>query len=200
MSYAKHNHIINEYAQRSACNMVDTLAMVQLSIQQTWYGVGDQMADWREHGIHSKFVWGGKAEALAYALENKYSLYAEAMEFKDDPAALMAVFLQVPNLGLVKAGFMCQLFSGGVGCLDLHNLRNYNVPKGLTTYNKGATAKTRTRKISEYVTWCAKRRSEFLWNRWCTMVAEKYPNRFADAEHVSASHVEYLLGGDGNGS
>ena len=42
-----HCKAVQEYSQRSAPNMTDTVLMVVLSIQQNWLGVGDQLADVR---------------------------------------------------------------------------------------------------------------------------------------------------------
>ena len=34
---------------------------------------------------------------------------------------------------------------------------------------------------------------EYLWDSWCIFMADKYPKRYNNAQHVSRLHVEYLL-------
>lgn len=189
--------VVNEYAQRGPDELRLTLAMVILSIRQSWSSVGVQLQDFKEYGVHSKYVWGNKTNSILWLDENIDSLYRDAMANKGYPVQLMHAFLQIPGIGLAKAGFCCQLFEGSVGCLDSHNTDNYDVSPGMLTLNKAATPETVNAKVVTYVEWCAKRRSEFLWNRWCTLIANKQPKRWVNADHVSKVHVEYLkLGGD----
>ena len=198
MTFATVNPLVNEYAQRSPDTLADTVMMVVLSIQQQWHTVGDMMADYRLNGGKSRLLWGGKKKAYAWLQENREELYREVMLHLDDPAGLMMVFLRVPGLGLPKAGFACQLVAGSVGCIDVHNLRNYDIEEKDLKIDKSAKPATIRGKVDRYIGWCAKRRSEFLWNNWCRMVAAKYPKRWADYTHVSQVHIDYLMGDDSN--
>jgi hypothetical protein len=70
----------------------------------------------------------------------------------------MTIFLRIPGLGLPKAGFMCQLCAGLVGCMDVHNIRMYGLNiKDLTLAKnpKGDKAKaTNLTKIVNYIDLC----------------------------------------------
>ena len=193
MSFAKHNPIINEYAQRSPENMKAMIACVSLSIRQQWHTIGVQMADWRENGRHSKYIFGNKRATFEYLDEHIEELYQDAVACAQNPAALMLVFMRIPGIGMVKAGFCCQLWNGSVGCIDSHNANNYDFPPGLLKTPKGLKPATLRAKVDQYIHWCGLRRSEFLWNRWCQIIAAKYPKRWADYSHVSAAHVEFIV-------
>ena len=111
--------------------------------------------------------------------------------------ALMRIFLRIDGLGLPKAGFMCQLTAGLVGCMDVHNIKMYNLKiKDLTLAKnpKGFKGKaTNNGKIVAYVTLCKEHGTENLWNSWCNFVASKSIS-WKDGNHVSSAHYNYLLG------
>ena len=197
--FAQHNPLINRYAQEGWENLVRMIMMAVLSIQQPWHNVGVQMYDYKDKGLGSRFVWGNKRKTLLWLTTNGEQLYYEAIECleftgKKRSLALMNVFLQVPGLGLAKAGFCCQLFAGCVGCIDVHNLRRLSIPATVLTLDKKASDVTKQKRIETYVDACSQRRCSWLWNSWCDLIAKKEPNRWRDGEHVSSVHFEYLTG------
>jgi hypothetical protein len=115
----------------------------------------------------------------------------------DKALSLMRIFLTIPGLGLPKAGFTCQLVAGLVGCMDVHNIRMYNLDiKDLTLAKdpKGDKAKaTNHNKIVNYVALCTDYGTENLWNSWCNFLATKSA-RWQDGNHVSEVHYTYLTG------
>jgi len=191
--YATHNPQINEWCQRSADNTADMVCMVVLSIQQRWDSVGKQLESVRAEGADSRFLWGNKAKTYAFLQAHKQSLFDE-LYLSESPEEVMETFLQVPGLGLPKAGFATQLYNGGVGCIDSHNLKRLNIPETVLKISMSASDTTIQRRIQAYVDACAKRRSEWLWNTWCNLIAKQYPNKWADAHAVSQAHVTYLTG------
>lgn len=192
MSFKTVNPKINAYAQTSAQNNADMVMMVVLSIQQPWHAVGTQMRDYREHGANSRFVWGNKRKTYDWLQEHKEMLYRDAMDAKND-FELMQAFLHVPGLGLAKAGFCCQLFAGRVGCIDVHNLRRLNIAPSVLLFDKKTKPETQRKKIDAYINACKSRRTSWLWDSWCKLIASKDPKRWANGEHVSAVHYEYLV-------
>ena len=199
MSFEKHNPLINRYAKQSPKHLQDMVMMVVLSIQQPWHSVGNQLRDYRRNGINSRFVWGNKRKTLLWLRKNRKDLHRDALEClqlrgRKRSIALMHVFLEVEGLGLAKAGFCCQLFAGCVGCIDVHNLRRLAIPATVLQLNKKATEETKNKRIGAYVDACAKRRSAWLWNSWCDLIAKKQPTRWQDSSHVSLVHFEYLIG------
>jgi len=192
MSFKTVNPKINAYAQTSADNLQDLVMMVVLSIQQPWHAVGDQMRDYKALGAESRFVWGNKRKTFEWLQEHKEALYRDAIDAKND-TELMEAFLQVPGLGLAKAGFCCQLFAGRVGCIDVHNLRRLNIAPSVLVFDKKTKPETQRKKIEAYISACKSRRTSWLWDTWCNLIAKKDPKRWVDSDHVSAVHYEYLV-------
>jgi len=191
-----------QYAQKSHDNMVDVALMVSLSIQQNWLSVGDQLADVNRCGIESKFLWGNKRKTYEYLQDNSYKLYTDAMAVinsgdldRDKARALMAVFLRVDGLGIPKAGFMCQLMAGLVGCMDVHNIRLYRLDiKDLSLSKNPKTSKgidANNKKVWAYIDMCHDIGTESLWDNWCNFLATK-SKKWIDGAHVSAVHYSYL--------
>jgi hypothetical protein len=73
--FTTHCKSVQEYSQRNAINMGETILMVVLSIQQNWLSVGDQMADVRLNKSESRFLWGNKAKTYSYLKSNQHKIY-----------------------------------------------------------------------------------------------------------------------------
>ena len=197
--YQQHATKIQAYAQRSADNMADVCMMVSLSIQQNWLGVGDMLADVRKNKQESKFLWGFKADTYRYIMTHKHKIHSQMMavinSHKSDHAkavSLMRVFLRVPGLGLPKAGFMCQLCAGLVGCMDVHNIKLYGLNQNVLKLPKTLKNPDKvTEKIEVYVDLCHGYGTEFLWNSWCEYLSTK-SKKWVDGFHVSEVHYTYL--------
>ena len=199
-----HCKSVQEYSQRNADNFGDTILMVALSIQQNWLGVGDQIADVRANKLESRFLWGNKIKTYEYLMSNKHMMFSQVKAVlnsrKTDTQkaySLMIIFLRVDGLGIPKAGFCCQLIAGLVGCMDVHNIRMYNLDaKDFTLNPKPKTDKARRTnelKIWNYIRLCADYGCENLWNSWCAFLATK-SKRWQDSNHVSEVHYTYLTG------
>ena len=197
--YNIHAKAVQDYARLSSDNLSDVILMVVLSIQQPWYTVGDQLKDVRRWGIGSKFIWGNKIKTYNFLMSRKDFIYSQYLavlnssKSDDDKAlSLMNVFLQIDGLGLAKAGFVCQLTAGLVGCIDVHNIRMYNIPKKDLAFSKSIKSKTlRDKKISNYISVCHTIGTENLWDTWCCSLATK-TKRFEDGFHVSKVHYDFL--------
>lgn len=199
-----HCKAVQEYSQRSANNMADTVLMVVLSIQQNWLSVGEQMADVRANKLDSKFLWGNKIKTYEYLMSNKHKMFAQVQAvlnsgrtYDEKAFSLMTIFLRVDGLGLPKAGFCCQLIAGMVGCMDVHNIKMYNVdPKILKLNPKPKTLKAmeaNDQRTRTYIDLCHAYGCDNLWNSWCENLATK-SKRWQDANHVSEVHYSYLIG------
>ena len=202
--FTTHCKAVQEYSQRNADNFGDTILMVALSIQQNWLGVGDQIADVRANKLESRFLWGNKIKTYEYLMSNKHMMFSQVKAVlnsrKTDTQkaySLMIIFLRVDGLGIPKAGFCCQLIAGLVGCMDVHNIRMYNLDaKDFTLNPKPKTDKARRTnelKIWNYIRLCADYGCENLWNSWCAFLATK-SKRWQDSNHVSEVHYTYLTG------
>ena len=197
--YNIHAKAVQDYSRLSSDNLSDVILMVVLSIQQPWYDVGDQLKDVKRWGIGSKFIWGNKIKTYNFLMSRKDFIYSQYLavlnssKSDDDKAlSLMNVFLQIDGLGLAKAGFVCQLTAGLVGCIDVHNIRMYNIPKKDLAFSKSIKSKTlRDKKISNYISVCHTIGTESLWDTWCCSLATK-TKRFEDGFHVSKVHYDFL--------
>tara|TARA_R100000742_G_C4261112_1_gene78893 strand:- start:513 stop:1145 length:633 start_codon:yes stop_codon:yes gene_type:complete len=200
--YKNHAVKCQAYAQRNADNFADVVMMVSLSIQQNWLGVGDQLQDVRLNKENSKFLWGMKATAYKYIMTHKHKIYAMMKAVmcsnhndEDKAKSLMKVFLRIEGLGLVKAGFVCQLTCGLVGCMDVHNIKAYKIDEKMLTYNKKLKTekgiKANEKKIENYIKMCHDYGTEELWNAWCESLALK-SDKWVDGFHVSEVHYTYL--------
>ena len=197
--YNIHAKAVQDYSRLSSDNLSDVILMVVLSIQQPWYAVGDQLKDVKRWGIGSKFIWGNKIKTYNFLMSRKDFIYSQYLavlnssKSDDDKAlSLMNVFLQIDGLGLAKAGFVCQLTAGLVGCIDVHNIRMYNIPKKDLAFSKSIKSKTlRDKKISNYISVCHTIGTANLWDTWCCSLATK-TKRFEDGFHVSKVHYDFL--------
>ena len=198
--YINHAKAIQDYAKQSSNNLVDVITMVVLSIQQPWLSVGDQMADVKQNGLDSKFLWGNKRKAYTYItkrkdfIHNQYLAVINSNKSDDDKAySLMNIFLRVEGLGMVKAGFVCQLSAGLVGCIDLHNIRLYGIDEKVLKLPKSLkTKKLRDDRINKYISICHNIGTENLWDTWCDYLSTKSP-KWSDGFEVSKVHYDYLM-------
>lgn len=187
-------------AMESADNLANIITMVVLSIQQPWDSVGKQMLDVSKNGCGSRFLWGNKRNTYRWLKTNKYFLHGQYLavlnSYKTDDEkalSLMLLFLKIPGLGAVKAGFVCQLAAGLVGCIDLHNIRLYGIDeKVLTISNKIKSKELYNSKVKKYISICHNIGTDRLWDTWCNHVAEQ-KNTFNSGMEVSEAHVNYLL-------
>ena len=197
--YQKHAKEIQTMAQQSADHFVNTILVVALSIQQGWDQVGNMVEDININGDKSKFLWGFKINTYRYLQSHKHFLFGQFMAVMnstksnhDKSISLMKIFLQIDGLGLAKAGFCCQLTAGLVGCIDVHNIKIYDIKTNdLTLSKKVKSQSLKLKKIDKYITICHNIGTENLWNTWCTYLSTK--NKFwKDADHVSQVHVDYV--------
>lgn len=201
-----HNIKINKYAQRHPDNLFVVIMMVSLSIQQKWSLVGDMLSDMVENKSDCLYLWGNKVATYEYMITHKHFIHGQMLAVIKSKnltehakaISLMKVFLKIPGLGLPKAGFVCQLVTGLVGCMDVHNIKTYGIdPKTLILNKNLKSLKSKTnnrRKIEKYITLCHDYGTENLWNSWCSMIADKYPKDFVDSNHVSEVHYTNLIG------
>ena len=203
--FRNHNSKINSFSQRNANNLALVILMVSLSIQQKWSTVGHMLSSVKREKKDSIYVWGNKAATYDYVSTHKHFMYGQMRAtmnsfYSDDLKAfkLMKIFLRIDGLGIAKSGFVCQLVSGLVGCMDVHNIKTYDIDPNSLVLNKNLISKrgieNNDKKIRQYIKLCHDYSTENLWNSWCSMIADKYPKDFVDASHVSELHYTYLTG------
>lgn len=202
--YKTHALACQDYALQSPDNFMDTAVMVSLSIQQKWSHVGRQMFDVRQNSDRSRFLWGNKGKTYKHLASHKHKLYAQTLAIAnsyktDDEKALslMKSYLRIKGLGVPKAGFLCQLTLGLVGCMDTHNLKRYGLDEKMFKLNpEPKTPKaldSNTQKLIQYINLCHGIGTENLWDTWCNSLSET-SSFWRDGHHVSESHYHYLSG------
>jgi hypothetical protein len=198
--YSVHAKAIQDYAKESSDNLADVITMVVLSIQQPWSAVGKQMADVKLNGRNSKFLWGNKGRTYDYITRRKGFIFNQFLAVinsnKSDAEkaySLMNIFLRIDGLGMVKAGFVCQLTAGLVGCIDLHNIRLYGIDEKVLKLPKSLKSKhIRDEKINKYISICHNIGTENLWDTWCNFLATKN-SVWSNGFEVSKVHYDYLM-------
>ena len=198
--YNIHGTAIQQYAQESANNLSNVILMVALSIQQNWSTVGYQMKDVQAEGGDSRFLWGNKKKTYKYLQARKHFMYGQFMAVVnsnksegDKAATLMRIFLRVPGLGLAKAGFVCQLTAGLVGCIDTHNIRMYGIDeKHLKLPNTIKSGDLRRSRIEQYIRICHSIGTEQLWDNWCNFLGDR-DKSWNNGFEVSEAHYNYLV-------
>ena len=186
------NPRINEFMQSGHEQMTHGIMMVVLSIQQPWHSVGVQMQDYREKGLESKYVWGNKRKTYKWLIDNGAELFESLMDADNTDTYKHMLLTQVDGLGVAKAGFVMQLMFGVSGCMDVHNLRKYDVPASVLSVSPSMKQGTRQSKVRQYNLICHEIGTDELWNQWCQFIANKYPTKWVDGNHVSMVHYTYL--------
>jgi hypothetical protein len=193
--FNSHNQQTQAYASASADNLADTITMVSLSIQQNWASVGTQLENVRAQGRQSKYLWGQKRLTYVQVHVNKDSIYHEFIKCRGNSEKLLKLFMGIHGLGLVKAGFVCQLAAGKVGCMDTHNIKRLHLKASALSVPKGISEPLKHKRISKYITLCENEvGTERLWDDWCNFVAVRHPKLWDTGEDVSQAHIDYLTG------
>ncbi len=191
------NHIVacNEFSQACSVNFKRAALFVLATVQQQLETVPVALTDIVENGIGSRFAWGFKSTGVEYLESNFVELYRDAINCKQSANQLLDVFLRVPGLGLVKSGFLCQIFAGTVGCIDTHNIKLYEIPLSALRYNYGSGDTFRKQKRDRYISLChGLGGSHFLWSHWCDYVAKLRPYNWSDGAEVSQFHFDVISG------
>jgi len=195
MNYDNHITACNVYSQASPDNFRRAALFVLATVQQQLETVPVALTDICELGMASRFAWGSKSKGVEFIEANHERLYGEAYERRHDPVSLMELFLTIPGMALVKAGFLCQIFAGSVGCIDTHNIKLYDIPVSALRYRYENSAACNANKVKRYVELCnGLGGAVALWTRWCDYVAKLRPYNWDSGAHVSQFHVDVITG------
>lgn len=131
--------------------------------------------------------FGSKLQALEWLDENVIGLYKGCMLASSDTER-MDQFMRIPGIGVAKAGFLCQLIFGTVGCLDSHNLERFGFSEKSFRSVKTCSYSKRIERINAYIAACKGCGStEWLWDSWCEHVSTV--RKYDTADAISALHV-----------
>jgi hypothetical protein len=201
--YDTHAMKISEHALKTPEGLTSVIRFTLCTIQQSLYSCENQIADIEKHGFKSRFLKNKmKAKGLKYAMDNQVKLFWDVQELKkqsltevDTVVKAVRLFNQIPNLGMVKASFVCQMLGFNVACLDSHNLNRLGLDVKDVSLPKGLGEKTKMKKIKAYVHLTQRKGTVYWWNSWCDYVASKggMNKTLTTGNEVSAFHVECVI-------
>lgn len=192
---------IAKHGTNSPDGLVDIVEFTLCTIQAGLHGTWKQRQDIAKTGLKSRFLWGQKAQGLAYARKHKERLWSKACAIletqgKDSVEGIteaILLFNKIPNIGMVKAGFICQMLGFNTACLDSHNLKACGFPIKDTSLPKSLSAGFKAARVKRYVEFTQEKGSEYWWDSWCNHVAGNRANKDLDTgEKVSRFHVHVV--------
>ena len=171
-----------------------TIASIQAGLS-TCLRQGEKVVEYGLAGIPMT----NKRKGIEYLVRNDAYLYQKSMHIADKYGydsvdgiiEVILLFMRVPNVGMVKAGFIAQMLGFNVACLDSHNLKRLGMTESQTKISKTLSDTAKRRKIRGYVELCQNKGTEYWWDTWCEHVAGNKANRTLDtADVVSRYHGE----------
>ena len=199
--YKRDCNAIADHAAKSPNGLVDVVRFTLTTIQAGLSTCTLQAKDIEENGLKSKFLWGKKADGLAYTIEHKEFLWGKLMALKEFGTSNVKyitegimLLMKVPNLGMVKASFVMQMLGFNVACIDSHNLTRLGMSANAVKIGAKLKTETKRKKIVDYVIMTQKDGTEFWWDTWCDYVAGNRANRLLDTgDVVSKFHVDCVI-------
>ena len=200
--YNRDNKMIQKYTDQGPTQTAMAAMFAITSIKTNTWLLPDMIDNYRDGGIKTlNNLMGMQREGIKYVMKNKEWLYNLVQSYKAGdiyPEEFLITLQRIPCIGLVKAGFIMQLTTGEAGCLDCHNLKQYDVDENTFKVNgkdKGKMTAASFNKARKYLAVCKEiGGSEVLWNNWCDLVAEKYPKHFEAGDDVSWLHSNSIMG------
>ena len=209
MAWKEDCRFINEFAQESAKNLAHTQKGTIITIQMDSGHLDKLNQDLKEFGITIPVIHNMTSKRLAVEdFENRKQYFFDEMhkilksKKKSIPVDIIELFMECKGLGLAKSAFLGQLATGhkSLVCIDSVNTKTYGFdPKILSISKSLKSRKLKRDKIQNYINaveTIAKQKkvrnaSEFFWNEWCHIVAEKN-RKFKSGEDVSFKHRHWF--------
>lgn len=190
--FREHQRVIQDHAI-SPQGLIDTVAFVIATQNQCFYRVGQILGDWRAQGLEA-MGWLNESQkrGIAYISRNTQDFLGPFFAGLSAEEQILRL-VEIPHIGIVKAGFIVQLAHGKIGCLDTHNLRANGLDP--RAFRVPTTTESLRRKIDLYCQLCRDIGTcEQLWDGWCRLIAQRYPDKFESPDRVSTYHVECVIG------
>ena len=204
--YKVHQRQIELWANGSPENTHEVIKFVLATANRRFVAVPSVLAKYPIDPLHCGLS-GMQLDSLAYLWQARRMVYKTIQAKKHDPVALMRYMVTIQGLGAAKAGFVCQLLTGQVGCFDVWNMKDKaimallgveSIKKSAFTFSKDTKEGTIVKKLTDYVGMCKMLGSEFLWDNWCATLAAQYGKPMGyypwqTAEQVSQFHVDTCI-------
>ena len=172
---------IAQHAMASPAGLYDVIEFTLCTINMPLSRVIQQRVSIKVEGINSKWVSSTKAQGIEYAKSNIFHLHEAinaiaqryGLDTIDGAQEAVDLFVAIPSIGMVKAGFIAQMCGFEVACLDRHNVRMLGLSEDSLLLNKKVKPELRRHKIRNYVKLCRRKGAEYWWDTWCNYVADK---------------------------
>lgn len=204
--YQRDCTIITQHAMSTPDGLYAVIEFTLCTINMPLSRVIQQRVSIRAEGVQSKWVSSTKALGIEYAKANAQRLHQEinaiaelhGKDTIDGAQEAVDLFVSIPSIGMVKAGFIAQMCGFEVACLDRHNIRMLGLPETALLLNKKVKPELRRSKIRNYVKLCRRKGAEYWWNTWCNYVAEKggMNKSLPTGDAVSKYHVAAVIMGE----
>jgi len=199
--YDRDMPIIAAYAESKPEGLLSVITFVLCTIQAGLSTVKAQMDDVKVNGEASIYLWGKKSDGYIYASDRMEFLWSKLFHLRDksmeDPeviAEAIELLMAIPNLGMVKAAFVCQCVGFNVACIDSHNLKRLGLLPSAVKVSAKLSKEKKREKILNYIALCQQEGARYWWDTWCVHVAGNQANRrLKTGEAVSAYHSECVL-------
>jgi thermostable 8-oxoguanine DNA glycosylase len=201
--YQRDCTMIAQYALASPQGLYDVIEFTLCTINMPISRVHLQRQSIKEEGTQSKWVSATKANGINYAKMNQAYLHKQILHIRDKYGLdtidgsqyAIDLFIKIPSIGMVKAGFIAQMCGFNVACLDRHNVRALGMSETALNLNKKVSDELRLKKIREYVKLCRRRGSEYWWDTWCNYVADRggMNKSLPTGDAVSRYHVTAIM-------
>jgi hypothetical protein len=201
--YQRDCTMIAQYALASPQGLYDVIEFTLCTINMPISRVHLQRQSIKEEGTQSKWVSATKANGINYAKMNQAYLHKQILHIRDKCGLdtidgsqyAIDLFIKIPSIGMVKAGFIAQMCGFNVACLDRHNVRALGMSETALNLNKKVSDELRLKKIREYVKLCRRRGSEYWWDTWCNYVADRggMNKSLPTGDAVSRYHVTAIM-------
>ena len=171
------------------------IVMVLVSIRTPWINIVKNMEKVKKDGANATIL-NNKSKNRGYRYIKSHAKQLHETIFNDymTTEEKLVALCDIPNIALVKAGFILQLCLGKVGCIDCHNATEYGTKLSDYKFGPNASLSTKVRKARSYIAECKRQGgSAKLWNSWCKQRHEQYPNTFTSARDVSLRHVDAVV-------
>ena len=187
--YVDHVPLLTLHGQTPS-GFVDIVTFAIATQNQRFYNVKLLLDRLHTDGLSACTMLHGRQKAGMLYVHNAV---ADLLPLPPCPLQALRSLLEIPSIGIVKAGFILQMLGYQVACLDVHNLRIAGLSRrafdGIPASTEGLTHKLQT-----YLDTCqALGGAAYLWNRWCCVIALTYPKHFPTADAVSAYHVNCII-------
>jgi hypothetical protein len=188
--YAEHVPAIS-HAMRSDCEVFKRGCLFAvLSARQPVRNVPAMLDDCDRERAASVYLFGWKRQSYVYLQTEGETLWRDvcAIPLADPGAAIMRL-MDVPGLGLIKAGFVAQFLGFDVACLDSRNAEREGRDYAREFRSPGRLSALAKRKHVDRYLGKVLGKASYYWDTWCAYVA---PDHKLTAYEVSALHLAIM--------